>query len=113
VEEVLKSEACLVSTKSLTKENQILLERLLFRLESVFKARNNKYILLNAPTGKIDVISRILPAMKSPTILPLAIEGWCSIHSVISEDEFWQVIDQLKEAGAEGILVIPIEKMVS
>ena len=103
VEQVMKSEAVLISNKSLTEEKQQLLDN----------SSENKYILLNAPFDKVDEISKILPGMKSPTVLPLSEEGWCSIHSVIKEDQFWEVIDQLKEIGAEGILVIPIEKMVS
>ncbi len=113
VEQVMKSEAVLISNKSLTEEKQQLLDKLLFRIKAVRNSSENKYILLNAPFDKVDEISKILPGMKSPTVLPLSEEGWCSIHSVIKEDQFWEVIDQLKEIGAEGILVIPIEKMVS
>lgn len=112
VELVLSSEACLVKSKNLDDETEKLLHKLQFRIKSVLKAKNSKYILLNAPNEKLEVISSILPVLKSPTILPLAIEGWSSIHSVIEEKTFWNVIDQLKEAGAENILVIPIEKMV-
>lgn len=112
VELVLSSEACLVKSKNLDDETEKLLHKLQFRIKSVLKAKNSKYILLNAPNEKLGVISSILPVLKSPTILPLAIEGWSSIHSVIEEKTFWNVIDQLKEAGAENILVIPIEKMV-
>ncbi len=113
VEQVMKSEAVLISNKSLTEEKQQLLDKLLFRIKAVRNSSENKYILLNAPINKVDEISKILPGMKSPTVLQLSEEGWCSIHSVIKEDQFWEVIDQLKEIGAEGILVIPIEKMVS
>ena len=91
---------------------QKLLQRLLFRIRSVKKAKNNKYILLNAPDGKLDQIISLLPGMKSPTVLPLAEPGWHSVHSVIDENDFWNIIEQLKEAGAQGILVVPIEKMI-
>lgn len=112
VETIMKSQAVIVSGKNLSQEKQAILQRLLFRIRAVKNARENKYILLNAPEKAIDEICRILPGMKSPTILPLAEKGWCSLHSVVKEDEFWERINQLKEAGAEGILVIPIEKMV-
>tara|TARA_R110001592_G_scaffold245463_1_gene506855 strand:+ start:668 stop:1531 length:864 start_codon:yes stop_codon:yes gene_type:complete len=111
-EVILKSEACLVVSPVISKENQELLNKLQFRIQSVLKARNSKYILLNAPNDKIAAISIILPVLKSPTVLPLAEEGWSSIHSVIDKDKFWEVIDELKQNGAEGILIIPIEKMV-
>ena len=84
----------------------------MFRIHAVQNGRNNKYILLNAPNDKINEIINILPGMKSPTVVPLAMEGWSSLHSVINEDQFWEVIDNLKNAGAEGILVVPIEKMI-
>jgi ATP phosphoribosyltransferase len=112
VEVILKSQAVIIGNKDLDKEKVAILERLLFRIRSVKNARENKYILLNAPESAIDKICSILPGMKSPTILPLAEKGWCSMHSVVKEDEFWERIDQLKAAGAEGILVIPIEKMI-
>jgi len=112
VETIMKSQAVIVSGKDLSHEKQVILQRLLFRIRAVKNARENKYILLNAPEKAVDEICRILPGMKSPTILPLAEKGWCSLHSVVKEDEFWERINQLKEAGAEGILVIPIEKMV-
>lgn len=112
VEVVMQSEAVLITNQNMTKEKSDLLDKLLFRIQSVQAAENNKYILLNAPNDKIDLIVSMLPGMKSPTVLPLAMEGWSSLHSVISETDFWQVIDNLKEAGAQGILVIPIEKMV-
>lgn len=112
VETILKSEAVVLSGPGLSAEKEELLQRLLFRIQSVLASRNNKYILLNAPNEKVEAICNILPGMKSPTIMPLAEEGWSSLHSVISEDDFWSVIDRLKENGAEGILVIPIEKMV-
>ena len=82
------------------------------RIQSVKKSRHNKYVLLNAPNNKLDVICKILPGMKSPTILPLADKGWSSVHSVIDEEKFWEVIEKLKENGAQGILVVPIEKMI-
>lgn len=109
---ILKSEACLVVSPLISAENQLILNKLNFRIQSVLKARKSKYILMNVPNDKIAAVSKILPVLKSPTILPLAEEGWSSLHSVIDEDKFWEVIDQLKENGAEGILVVPIEKMV-
>lgn len=112
VETVLQSEAVLVGHKNLDKPKLDVLESLIFRIKSVQNGRNNKYILLNAPNEKIPDIIKILPGMKSPTIVPLAMEGWSSLHSVINEDTFWDVIDNLKNAGAEGILVVPIEKMI-
>lgn len=112
VEVMLKSEAILAISPRITEERQVILEKLQFRLKSVLNARTSKYILLNAPNDKIKAITKLLPGMRSPTILPLAEEGWSSIHTVINEERFWEVIDQLKENGAEGILVAPIEKMV-
>lgn len=109
---ILKSEACLVVSPLISAENQLVLNKLNFRIQSVLKARKSKYILMNVPNNKIEAISKILPVLKSPTILPLAEEGWSSLHSVIDEDKFWDVIDELKQNGAEGILVVPIEKMV-
>ena len=109
---ILKSQAVMIGSKGLTPEKEDILNKLLFRIRAVNYARANKYILLNAPESAIEDICRILPGMKSPTILPLAEKGWCSLHSVVREDEFWERIDQLKKAGAEGILVIPIEKMI-
>ncbi|MEM9339375.1 MAG: ATP phosphoribosyltransferase [Bacteroidota bacterium] len=111
-EVVLKSEALLIANKGLTQEKQELLDRLLFRIEAAKTAKQNKYILLNAPNENLEAIIDLLPGMRSPTVLPLAQEGWSSIHSVIGEDDFWEVIDQLREKGAEGILVCPIEKMI-
>ena len=90
----------------------MILENLLFRIKSVKAAISNKYILLNAPNKHLEEIINIIPGMKSPTIMPLAEEGWSSVHSVLKENEFWDVIDRLKELGAQGILVIPIEKMI-
>jgi ATP phosphoribosyltransferase len=112
VETVLLSQAVLISHGNLSEQKQVILEKLLFRIRAVQNAKANKYILLNAPNNSIPAITRILPGIKSPTILPLAESGWSSIHSVVKEDEFWEIIDQLKQAGAEGILVVPIEKMV-
>ncbi|MDQ1297203.1 MAG: phosphoribosyltransferase [Bacteroidota bacterium] len=109
---ILKSQAVIIGSKKLTAEKQDILKKLLFRIRAVKSAKENKYILLNAQESSISDICRILPGMKSPTILPLAEKGWCSLHSVVREDEFWERIDQLKKAGAEGILVIPIEKMI-
>jgi len=112
IEVILSSEAVLISNKNLAAEKQDILESLLFRIRSVKKARNNKYVLLNAPNDKLDTICRLLPGMKSPTILPLAEPGWSSVHSVIHETDFWNVIEKLKAHGAQGILIIPIEKMI-
>ena len=112
VEVVKKSSAVLISNKNLSVEKQSILDKLLFRIKAVKTSSENKYILLNAPNSVIAQINAILPGMKSPTVLPLAEEGWSSIHSVVKEDEFWEVIDKLKELGAQGILVIPIEKMI-
>lgn len=109
---ISRSEACIAVSPKINTDCEAILNKLLFRIRAVLKARKSKYILLNTPVEKIDAISKILPVLKSPTILPLAQEGWCSLHSVIDEDKFWEVIDQLKAAGAEGILIIPIEKMV-
>jgi ATP phosphoribosyltransferase len=109
---ILKSQAVIIGNKKLDPEKKKILKRLLFRIRAVKNAKENKYILLNAPESAIEKICNILPGMKSPTILPLAEKGWYSLHSVVKEDEFWERIDQLKEAGAEGILVIPIEKMI-
>lgn len=112
VEEVLKSEAVLISNRNLPDDISVILESFLFRIQAVINSRENKYILLNAPNESIDPIIKILPGMKSPTVLPLAESGWSSIHSVVRENEFWEIIGELKKFGAEGILVIPIEKMV-
>ena len=109
---ILRSEAVLASTKALSTEKTAILEKLVFRIESVLRAKNSKYILMNVPNENIENVSSILPVLKSPTILPLAEKGWSSLHSVIDEDKFWDVIDELKEAGAEGILIVPIDKMV-
>lgn len=110
---ILKSQAVIVKNKNLSAAKEELVEKVMFRIRTVLRADKSKYILLNAPNDKIELISNILPVLKSPTVLPLAMEGWSSIHSVIDKDKFWEVIDQLKEAGAEGILVVPIEKIVT
>lgn len=112
VEVILKSEAVLAVSPQISEEAKQVLAKLQFRIQAVLRARKSKYILMNVPNDKISEISKILPVLKSPTVMPLAEEGWSSVHSVIDEDKFWEVIDQLKEAGAEGILVCPIEKMV-
>ena len=109
---ILNSEAFLISNKSLSAGKQALLDKLLFRIKAVKKAKNNKYVLLNAPNDKLETICKLLPGMKSPTILPLAEKGWSSVHSVISENDFWNVIENLKANGAQGLLIIPIEKMI-
>lgn len=109
---LLKSEAVLAVNRHLTTELRAILDKLLFRIRAVLNAKSNKYILLNAPNDKLDEIIRILPGMKSPTLVPLALSGWSSVHTVIQEDKFWEIIHELKDKGAQGILVIPIEKMV-
>lgn len=111
-ETILQSQAVLIKNTSLSAEKEQLINRLLFRIQSVKKAKNNKYILLNAPNDKLTDIIGLLPGMKSPTVLPLAEEGWSSVHSVLNENDFWEIIEQLKAAGAQGILVVPIEKMI-
>ncbi len=111
-ESILQSQAVMIQNKNLSAEKQQLINRLLFRIQSVKKAKNNKYILLNAPNNKLAEIIGLLPGMKSPTVLPLAEEGWSSVHSVLNENDFWEIIEQLKAAGAQGILVVPIEKMI-
>jgi ATP phosphoribosyltransferase len=112
VETVLQSQAVLIRNKELDPQQQQTLEKFLFRIRAVKRARNNKYILLNAPNDKLKEIIRLLPGMKSPTVLPLADPGWSSVHSVLNENDFWDIIERLKEAGAQGILVVPIEKMI-
>ncbi len=113
VETVMESEAVLIAGPALSSEKQTILDQLLFRIESVNAARNNKYILLNCPNSSIEKITAVIPGMKSPTVMPLSREGWSSLHSVVNENDFWAKIDQLKSCGAEGILVIPIEKMIA
>ncbi|OQD42894.1 ATP phosphoribosyltransferase [Croceivirga radicis] len=112
VEVLLKSEAVLAVSPKIDNERKVILDKLLFRIQSVLKARQSKYVLMNVPNNSLDTILNILPGMRSPTVLPLAEEGWSSVHTVINKDTFWEVIDELKQAGAEGILVCPIEKMV-
>lgn len=112
VEVLFSSEACLASSPVIDQEATAILNKLLFRVKSVMEARNKKYVLLNAPNEKIEQITSILPGMKSPSIISLAQSGWSSLHSVIDESQFWEIIDQLKEAGAQGILIVPIEKMI-
>ncbi len=112
IEVLFRSEAVLAASPNISEDNQAILDKLQFRLQSVLKGRQNKYVLLNAPNDKLNAITQILPGMNSPTILPLAKEGWSSLHSVINKNEFWKIIDELKLRGAEGILVCPIENMV-
>ncbi|RPA67970.1 ATP phosphoribosyltransferase [Cyclobacteriaceae bacterium YHN15] len=112
VEEIFKSEAVLIAHKNLSEDKLAIVEKLLFRMNAVQKGKSNKYVLLNAPNESLEKIIQLIPGMRSPTILPLAQEGWSSVHSVISEDQFWENIEELRAAGAEGILVVPIEKMV-
>lgn len=111
-ETILDSQAVLIKRKALAPEAEAILQKLLFRLESVKKAKRNKYVLLNAPNNNLEKIISLLPGMKSPTVVALATPGWSSVHSVIDESDFWEIIEQLKLAGAEGILVVPIEKMI-
>lgn len=112
IEVLLKSEAVLAVSPQIDQERKQILEKIQFRIQSVLKARNARYVLLNAPNKKLDKILEVLPGMRSPTVLPLAEEGWSSVHTVISKNDFWDIIDKLKANGAEGILVCPIEKMV-
>jgi len=112
VEIVMQSEAVIIANPELSTEKQEILEKLLFRIEAVKKAKNNKYILMNCPNESIQKITSVIPGMKSPTIIPLGRPGWSSLHSVVDENDFWEKIDLLRSCGAEGILVIPIEKMI-
>ncbi len=112
VEVVMKSEAVIISDIKLSAEKQQILDKLLFRISSVQTAKKHKYVVLNAPSSQVSRIVEIIPGMKSPTVVPLAKEGWVSIHSVLKEDEFWEIIDKLQECGAEGIMVMPVEKMI-
>ena len=112
VEVLMKSQAVLAVSPNISKESQEILDKLQFRIKSVLKGRNSKYVLLNAPNEQLDEIIHVLPGMRSPTVLPLAEPGWSSVRSVISRNQFWVIIDELKLKGAEGILVCPIEKMV-
>ncbi len=109
---MLKSEAVLAISPLISNERKLILEKLQFRLNSVLNARTSKYILMNVPNDKLENVIKLLPGMRSPTVLPLVEEGWSSLHTVINEERFWEVIDELKQNGAEGILVAPIEKMV-
>ena len=109
---ILKSEAVLASSPNLNNDKKEILDKLLFRIDSVLRAENAKYVLLNAPNEKLEDIIRILPGMKSPTVMPLAESGWSSVHTVIYQEKFWEIIDELKSVGAESILVSPIEKMI-
>ena len=112
VETVMKSEAILIANKNLDEEKQAVLDELLFRIEAVKAAEDKKYVLMNVPTDKVKEIVAVLPGVKSPTVMPLATEGWSSVHTVIEEKRFWEIIRELKLLGAEGILVVPIEKMI-
>ncbi len=112
VEVLLKSEAVLAVSPKISIENKVILEKIQFRIQAVLKGRNSKYVLLNAPNDKLEEIIAVLPGMKSPTVLPLAEKGWSSVHSVIDKGQFWEIIDELKVKGAQGILVCPIENMV-
>ncbi len=112
VETILTSQAVLIRHQNLNTQQLQLLHKLLFRIQAVKKAKNNKYILLNAPNDQLQEIISLLPGMKSPSVLPLAEKGWSSVHSVLNENDFWEIIEKLKDAGAQGILVVPIEKMI-
>jgi ATP phosphoribosyltransferase len=112
VETVLQSEAALISRKNLDESYQKLVDKFLFRVRAVIAAKQNKYILLNAPNDKLEQIIKLIPGMKSPTVLPLAESGWSSVHSVINENDFWEIVENLKLAGAEGILVVSIDQMI-
>jgi ATP phosphoribosyltransferase len=112
IQVMLRSEAVLAKSPNIEMEQKQILDKLLFRMKAVLRAKNTKYVLMNLPNTKIEQVSQILPVLKSPTILPLAKEGWSSLHTVIDEAKFWDVIDELKSAGAEGILIVPIDKMV-
>ncbi len=112
IETLFKSEAVLAVSPKITEERDIILKKIQFRIQSVLKGRNSRYVLLNAPNNKLESILKLLPVMRSPTVLPLAEKGWSSVHTVINKNQFWEIIDELKANGAEGILVCPIEKMV-
>ena len=112
VETILKSEAVIIANKDLAPEKEEIINNLLFRIQTVKNAKENKYILLNAPESSVDEICKILPGMKSPTVFPLIEKGWCSVHSVVKENELWEKIDLLKKAGAENVLIVPVEKMI-
>ena len=112
VQTILQSQAVLIKTRGLDGQLERILDQLLFRIRAVRKAKRNKYVLLNAPNDNLEKIISLLPGVKSPTVLPLAESGWSSVHSVLNENEFWEIIEKLKGAGAQGILVVPIEKMI-
>ena len=112
VEVIMKSEALLIANKELSEEKKEVLNELLFRMDAVKTAEDKKYVLMNAPKEKLNEIIDVLPGMKSPTVMPLAQEGWCSVHTVLDEKRFWEIIGKLKALGADGILVLPIEKMI-
>jgi ATP phosphoribosyltransferase len=112
VEVVMQSEALLIGNKNLSEEKKAILEELIFRIEAVKAAEDKKYVLMNIPTAKLGEIIKVLPGMKSPTVMPLAKEGWSSVHTVLDQKCFWEIIGKLKAIGAEGILVLPIEKMI-
>ncbi len=112
VDTIMHSEAIIIGNQHLSDEKKSILDKLLFRIEAVQRGKNKKYILLNAPNENLEEIISLLPGMRSPTVVPLADKNWSSVHSVISEDEFWEMIEKLRYAGAEGILVVPIEKMI-
>lgn len=112
VEVVMRSEALLIGNKNISKEKKEILDELLFRMDAVKTAEDKKYVLMNAPKDKLEDIIAVLPGMKSPTVMPLAQDGWCSVHTVLDEKRFWEIIGKLKALGAEGILVLPIEKMI-
>ena len=112
VEVVMRSEALLIGNKNMSKEKKEILDELLFRMDVVKTAEDKKYVLMNAPKDKLEDIIAVLPGMKSPTVMPLAQDGWCSVHTVLDEKRFWEIIGKLKALGAEGILVLPIEKMI-
>ncbi len=112
VETVIKSEALLIGNRNMSDEKRDILKELLFRIKAVRSAEDKKYVLMNAPREKLDDIISVLPGIKSPTVMPLADENWCSVHTVLEEKRFWEIIGQLKEKGAQGILVVPIEKMI-
>ena len=112
VEVVMRSEALLIGNKNMSKEKKEILDELLFRMDAVKTAEDKKYVLMNAPKDKLEDIIAVLPGMKSPTVMPLAQDGWCSVHTVLDEKRFWEIIGKLKALGAEGILVLPLEKMI-
>ncbi|MFT2009404.1 ATP phosphoribosyltransferase [Pontibacter sp. 13R65] len=112
VERVFSSQAVLIANSNLNEEKKQILEKLLFRVHAVQRAQRAKYIVLNVPNDQVESVSQLLPGIKAPTVMPLAEEGWSSLHSVVNEDDFWEIIEKLKEAGAQGILVVPIEKMI-